>query len=166
MHSRLIGKPPLQEPSSEIPLEIIVWTLAGAEKKTGSEKWGDQGQGKVRWGKEGKKEEFLEWRRGEEEHRRSERTKEHLSGLSALKEFATRGRYGRHKNIHWSGSQKLPIRILPSGEGTGAVQRSNQSGLKGRGKRKHQHLWFLLSYSYLPSSQRHHSCLQMKNVFA
>ena len=66
-------------------MEIIVWTLAEVERKTGSEEWGDQGQGRVRWGKGERKEELLEWRRGKEEHRRSERTREHLSGLSALK---------------------------------------------------------------------------------
>lgn len=47
--------------------------------------------------------------------------------------------------------------------GRGAAQRSYLGGLKGKGKRKHQHLQFLHSYSYLFSSQHHYSCLQMED---
>lgn len=46
------------------------------------------------------------------------------------------------------------------------MQRSFQRDLKDRGKRKHQHLQFLLSYSYLSSSQHNYSCLQKNNMFA
>lgn len=49
------------------------------------EERGVQGQGRVIRGKGGSKEELVEWMRGKEGHKRAERTKEHLSDLSALK---------------------------------------------------------------------------------
>lgn len=145
--------------------------LAGVERKNDSEEWGDRGQERVRWGKGERKEELLGQRRGEEEHKRSESTKEHPSGLSALKEFVTWGTSNRYiyikkKTKRWRSSPKMPIRILPPGEETGAPRRSYQSCLKGKGKRKHQHLLFRLRYSCLSHSQHHYSCLQTQDTFA
>lgn len=83
-------------------MEIIIWTLARVERETGSDEWGNQGQGRVRRDKGERKEELLEGRR----NRKSERTEEHLSGLSSLKQFATWGRYKRHKKIDSGGAHK------------------------------------------------------------
>lgn len=107
--------------------------------------------------------------RGEEEHKRSrmmERTKKHLSSLSALNSLQ-HGEDRRGTEIEEA--QKIDIGGVQeffTGKGTGAVQRSYQRDLKDRGKRKHQHLQFLLSYSYLSSSQHNYSCLQKNNMFA
>lgn len=63
---------------------------------TGAKRESDGARGEKEGRKEGRKEKLLGQRRGEEEHKRSESTKEHLSGLSALKEFVTWGTRNRH----------------------------------------------------------------------
>lgn len=83
-----------------------------------------------------------------------ERTKKQLSSLSALNSLHHgEDRKGteieKAQKIDTGGAHKSAHRNLPPGKGTGAAQRSYQRSLKDRGKRKHQYLQFLLSYSYL-----------------
>lgn len=100
-----------------------------------------------------------------------ERTKKHFSSLSALNslqhgEDIRDAEIEEAQKIDTGGAHKSAHRNLPPGKGTGAAQRSYQRSLKDRGKRKHQHLQFLLSYSYLSSSQHNCSCLHKNSRFA
>lgn len=77
-------------------MEILIWTLAGVERKSGSEEEVYQGQGESeRAG--GQERRWCRSRGEERRNRRSESAEEHLSGLSALKQFATQGTCTRHK---------------------------------------------------------------------